>query len=308
MTINQELLQAIEFPIVENIHDLSEHTHLSRKLLYIHSKHNDKFYKIFTKPKKNSGVRTISCPAKSMKAVQAWILRNILDKIQIANCATGFKQRKNVFHNVEPHKNSRNFLCMDIENFFTSIPYSKVYTVFRIIGYNAHVSHIFASLCTGEGKLPQGAVTSPSLSNIICIRLDNRISGYVKKRNIIYTRYADDLTFSSSSSEPLVRSKNFVVKIVEDEGFEINENKTRFMGPRSQRKVTGLVLSDDQVIRIGRKRKRLLRAAIHRLNNANLSDFEKIKLKNYIDGWFAYLKSVDIQGHNQLKKYETRLL
>jgi retron-type reverse transcriptase len=263
-------------PLVDDLKDLADYVHLSAGLLYRLSKYNDKFYKSFQLPKKSVGFRIISCPSKDMKAVQAWILRNILDRIHVTDSATGFRTGKNILDNAKYHEGNRYFLCLDIENFFPSIRYAKVYTVFKTIGYTTHISHIFASLCTCRGKLPQGGVTSPALSNIICIRLDHRISGYVGKRNVAYTRYADDMTFSC------------------------------FLGPRRQRKVTGLIISDDSP-GVGKKRKRILRATIHRLVTADLSEIERQRLRNHIDGWFAYMNSVDPKGFEQLKTYEERL-
>jgi len=289
-------------PIVTDLQSLSDHVHISSWLLYRLSKYNDKFYKILKLPKKNGGTRIIFCPSKEMKAVQAWILRNILDGIKVTENATGFRKGLNVLYNAECHRDNRYFLCLDIEDFFPSISYAKVYTIFKSLGYNSHVSHIFSSLCTCQGKLPQGAVSSPALSNIICIRLDHRITGYVGKRNVTYTRYADDMVFSSMSPSRLVGIHKCVVRILRDEGFEPNESKTRFLGPRRQRKVTGLVISDES-LGVGRKRKRILRASIHRLLAAGLSTEETEKLRWHLRGWFAYMKSVDPKGLEQLKKY-----
>ncbi|MFX0195473.1 MAG: retron St85 family RNA-directed DNA polymerase [Candidatus Hodarchaeota archaeon] len=290
------------FPLVEDLQTLADYVHLSTELLYRLSKYNDKFYKIFKRPKENGGFRIIFCPSKEMKAVQAWILRNILDKIHVADSATGFRTGINVLENAKRHKENRYFLCLDIEDFFPSISYGKVYTVFRTIGYNPHVSHIFTSLCTCKGKLPQGGVSSPALSNIICIRLDHRISGYVGKRNVTYTRYADDMTFSSLNHKRLVGVKSRVTDILHSEAFKLNEAKTRLLGPRRQRKVTGIIISEGS-LGVGRKRKRIIRATIHRLVKENLSSIEDERLCNHINGWLSYMKTVDNTGLNQIKKY-----
>ena len=298
----QYRLHMFGLPLVADLRTLAAYIHLSAGLLYRLSKYNDEFYKSFQLPRKGGGSRDIFCPSKEMKAVQAWILRNILDRIHVTDSATGFRKGINVADNAKRHKDNRYFLCLDIQDFFPSVPYAKVFNVFRTLGYNLHVSHIFASLCTCKGKLPQGAVTSPALSNIVCIRLDHRISGYVGRRNITYTRYADDMVFSSLSPSRLVGIKRFVAQIIREEGFELNESKTRFLGPRRQRKVTGLVISEDS-LGVGRKRKRILRATLHRLFAGNLPSDEEEKLRSHLKGWFAYMKSVDPGGLQQLKKY-----
>lgn len=295
-------LQMFGFPVIENIQDLANYTHLSKALLYKLSKYNSMCYRIFKLPKKKIGFRKIYCPTKEMKSIQAWILRNILQALNVSDFATGFVKGKNIYHNAERHKTNRYFLCLDIDNFFPSITYAKVYNVFRTIGYNPHVSHILASFCTYRNILPQGAITSPALSNIICIKMDNRIAGYVGKRNITYTRYADDMTFSSLSDNRLVRIKDFVAKIIQDEGFELNKSKTRFLGPNRQRKITGLIINEKS-FGIGRKSERLLRAKIHRFYIKPLPDQEKEKLRTHISGWLAYMQKVDFRRLSRLIEY-----
>ncbi len=293
-------------PEVENLQSLANYVHLSSGLLFRMSKCNNNFYKIFKIPKANGGFRTIYCPSKEMKAIQAWILRNILDQIDVSDSATGFRKDRNILENAKCHQYNQFLLCLDVEDFFPSITYDKVYMVFKTIGYNLHVSHILTSLCTCEGKLPQGAVTSPALSNIVCLRLDHRISGYVGRHNVTYTRYADDITLSSLSRRRLSIIKNVVIKILSDEGFRLNDNKTRFLGPCRQRRVTGLIISDKS-LGIGRKKKRILRAKIHRLLTAGLSKDEETSLMHHIKGWFAHLNSVDNIGFEQLKNHANHL-
>lgn len=154
--------------------------------------------------------------------------------------------------------------------------------------------------------LPQGGVTSPALSNIICIRLDKRIACYVGKRNIVYTRYADDMAFSSLSPKRLVGITRVVTDILKDEGFTLNSNKTRFLGPRRQRKITGLIISD-RSIGIGKKRKRKLRAEIHHFALGETKGIKAQILKNRIIGWLSFMNSVNPQGLKQIKKYIKQL-
>jgi retron-type reverse transcriptase len=306
MNGNPYLQRMIGIPAVKDLQSLSDQTHLSKALLFKLSKCNDKFYKHFELPKRGGGSRTISCPAREMKAVQAWILRRILERVSVADAATAYIPGKNILQNLRPHKGNRYFLCMDIEDFFPSITYPKIYTIFKTLGYNPHVAHIFTSLCTCDDRLPQGSVTSPALSNIVCIRMDHRISAYAGKRNIAYTRYADDMTFSSKTPSRLISVHKVVAEIVQSEGYRINEDKTRFMGPRRRRKITGLVVSDENV-GVGRSRKRILRAALHALLTKPLADEEKSKLRYHLGGWLAYMKDVDVEGFGQLRRYTHQL-
>jgi retron-type reverse transcriptase len=240
-----------------------------------------------------------------MKAVQYWILKSILQYLPLHPAATGFRKDQNVLKNAQVHKNNKYFLCFDIDDFFPSIKYPFVYTIFNSLGYNKHVSHILASLCTFNGYLPQGGVTSPTLSNLCCVTLDRRISGYCGPRNISYTRYADDMTFSSMNSKRLVGLYRRAKAIIEDEHFVLNEAKTRYMGPARRREITGIVVGDGQA-GIGRRLERKLRASIYnssqakQLNGIGWTD-EQLK------GWISYMNSVDPNRHQRMMEYIRQL-
>ncbi|MCL5037342.1 MAG: retron St85 family RNA-directed DNA polymerase [Chloroflexi bacterium] len=304
---DEDRLKILGLPIITNIDELADLLRLSKDLLYKLSKFNQGFYNIFPIPKKNGGSRIIFCPSKEMKAVQSWILRNILYKIPISNAATGFREGRNILYNAERHKGNKYFLCLDIEDFFPSISYPRVHSIFTKLGYNSLISTIFARFCTCKGILPQGGVTSPAISNIICNHLDKRISGYVGKHNVTYTRYADDITFSALSYKSLLRIKKFVTAIICEEGFTLNESKTRFAGPRRQRKVTGLIIYEN-CVGIGKKKKKKLRAALYKLaNSENLPLNEVEELEKHINGWLSFINGVDKTRYNQLKQYASKL-
>lgn len=289
-------------PLIKGLHSLSSEIGLSPGLLFNMTVSNHKFYRSFDIPKKTGAPRTIHAPSRDMKAVQAWILRNILDKVQFHPAATGFIRSRSIRDNASPHQSNLYLLCVDIEDFFPSIGYGKVYNTFRTLGYNPHTAHIFTKLCTFEGKLPQGAVTSPALSNIICTRLDRRMSSFVGERNITYTRYADDLTFSCMSPNLLSSILPTIGHIIETEDFVLNDRKTRRMGPRQQRRVTGLVLSEGRV-GIGRKRRRTLRAKIHKVLCQKAATAASTKLEAHMRGWLAHLNAVDKRSLAQLRNF-----
>jgi RNA-directed DNA polymerase len=164
---------------------------------------------------------------------------------------------------------------------------------------------ILSKICTCDGKLPQGGVTSPALSNIVCIRLDERLSRLSGMNNITYTRYADDMTFSSKFPGHLEKYRVLIKEIIEDEGFALNEKKTTILGPRRQRKITGLIVSNNEV-HIGKEQKRKIRAAIHKLLFGVLEEDERNSLNNWVVGWLNYLKSVDISAYKQLITFEEK--
>lgn len=295
-------LQLFGLPTIRDIRELSGLIHLSPSLLYRLSKFHNEYYKVFSVPKKQGGVRIIMCPSRKMKAVQAWILRNILEKVSVSSHAMGFRKNTNIALNANQHIGNKYFACLDLEDFFPTITYAQVYNVFKTIGYGQFTAHILTAYCTYEGKLPQGAVTSPALSNIVCSRLDKRVAAYAGKLNVSYTRYADDICFSALSPQRLVLMVKALRKILVSEKFTINEKKTRFAGPARRRSVTGLVY-DGKGFGIGREQFKLLRAKVHTICVKPLPDQERNDLENHLCGWCNFLNDVDPKRLKQLRHF-----
>jgi retron-type reverse transcriptase len=293
-------------PKIRDVSDLSFHTHLSESLLHSLYFASEKYYKVIDIPKKNGKIRRLACPSPAMKAIQAWVLRKILENIDIHTAATGFIVKKNTRDNVEPHQNNCFFLCLDIKDFFTSIKKENVFSFFKALGYKWEVANILATYCTYQDSLPQGGVTSPALSNILCIALDRRLNAYVGGKNITYTRYADDMIFSAQSRERLLRARSTIEEIIKDEKFLLNDEKTRLLGPGQQIKLTGLVISThqqkDKTIGVGREEKRIIRAKLHKLINSQAEETAIMHLK----GWLNYLNSVDSDSLKYLKEYSRK--
>lgn len=292
-------------PNIENLDDLARSTHLSQKLLYRLSNFSEKQYRAYEVPKKNGSMRLIAQPSSELKAVQAWILRNILDRLTVHSACKGFEAGSSILDNALPHVGAPAIMCLDIEDFFSSVSGGRIWSIFRNLGYNRFVSTTLTSLCTYEGGLPQGSPASPKLANIAVYRLDSRLSGYVGGKGVVYTRYADDLAFSSYSYEKVYSVRTVVEKIVRDEGFVLNYDKTRIMGPARQRRVTGLVLGPETA-GIGRQRLRVLRARIHQLTNVQKTVADDTELES-LKGWIAFTKGVDQNRYDILKKYVKRL-
>jgi len=179
--------------------------------------------------------------------------------------------------------------------------------VFSLIGYSEKTVSTLAMLCTCNGSLPQGAVTSPSLSNLIAAKLDRRIAGYTSRRNITYTRYADDLTLSSNKDAVLCQSFPRILKIIKSEHFKLNMDKLRVLGPRKRCSITGLIKNNaEPKFGIGKKKKRQMRAVIHHFL-FDLSKDNKYTNEASIMGWLNYLKSVDKGSFKQMNNYWNRL-
>ena len=175
-------------------------------------------------------------------------MENILYKIKTSQYSYGFKRdiRKGspLVYCAEKHKNNLYVLKLDLKNFYPSIKRESVCYIFKNVGYNADISNLLTNICVVNDELPQGAVTSPYLANLVCRKLDFRIAGYCNKRNIVYTRYADDFEFSSEDRELLRKIYGMIKKIVEDEGFCLNQKKTVFMTPKNHKEVLGVTIND----------------------------------------------------------------
>jgi retron-type reverse transcriptase len=231
-----------------------------------------------------------------LKAVQSWILRKILNRLKSSKNSKGFEIGESILSNASPHVGAHVLLNIDLEDFFHSVPASHVYSIFHSIGYNRLISHVFTNFCTFNGRLPQGAPTSPKLSNLACQHLDSRIQGYVGIKGIIYTRYADDITLSGLNESRIRKAKSMIEEIVVDEGFLINHKKTKICGTRKRKEVTGLVISKDSV-GIGRKKYRKMRTEIYTMFQSKPDKLPKV------NGWLAFIKSVDLNNYYRLKKY-----
>jgi retron-type reverse transcriptase len=297
-------LNMLGLPVIQSIDDFSVVTHISKYTIYQLSHHSDKYYKIFEIPKKSGGKRTICQPSKKLKGLQSWILVNILNKIQVSPSCKGFRKGSSTLDNALPHIGANTILNLDLKDFFPTVNAKQVYNVFKTIGYNKLVATVFTNICTYKEMLPQGSPCSPMLANLTAWTLDLRIQGYVGKRGISYTRYADDLSFSGLNPSKVVKIIPMIKTIIDDEKFIVNNKKTRIASSAKAKIVTGLIVNEDNV-GIGKQKYKDLRAKIHHLTLPTEQYNEK--LLNHIGGWLSYLNSVDKLRLQKAKKYIAEL-
>jgi retron-type reverse transcriptase len=302
---NKIRLRLLGLPPIDSLDDLAALTHLSKGLIFRLCRFSNYYYKVYEIPKRSGGLRSISQPSKEMKALQGWILRNILNRLQVSTACKGFERGVSVVQNALPHCGSNAVLCIDLDNFFHTVKINQVWSVFRTVGYSPRVAAFLASICCFKDHLPQGAATSPKLANLVALRLDSRMLGYVGKKGIVYTRYADDLTFSALSPRKLIACFPFIRHVITSEGFTVNDKKTRLAGPARAHKVTGLVVTDVEV-GIGRKRLRMLRAEILDFCRRPTSEASRVEADR-LTGWLAYVNSVDKPRRKILSTYISRL-
>jgi RNA-directed DNA polymerase len=297
-------LNMLGLPVIQTVEDFSQITHLSKQSIYDLSVNAGFYYKSFKKAKKSGGHRVISQPSKNLKGLQAWILVNILNKLNTSDSCKGFEKGSSISDNARPHINANCVLNIDLSDFFDTVTDIQIYNIFKSIGYNSLISTIFSKICTNKGRLPQGSPCSPKLANLVTWKLDKRIQGYVGKKGITYTRYADDLTFSSLHPSTTIQILPLVKRIIEDEGFIVNNRKTRFAGASRRKKITGLIISNNRY-GIGNEKYKILRSKIYHLTKTK--EQKNLELLNHVNGWISYLKSVDKVRYNRLYGYVFQL-
>lgn len=254
-----------------------------RALCFTRTASTTSHYVRFLLPKKTGGTRLISAPLPRLKGAQAWVLEHLLKKVPVHEAAHGFREGRSIVTNARPHVGAGMVVNLDLKDFFPSVLYPRVKGVFVKLGYSEATATVLALLCTepdveeveldgrrwfvtqGKRRLPQGAPTSPALTNILCRRLDRRLAGAARKLGFVYTRYADDLTFSAQGPGPhdageLLRLVRWVVG---QEDFTPHPDKTRVLRRGRQQEVTGVVVNDKPGV--DRKTLKRFRALLHQV-------------------------------------------
>lgn len=193
------------------------------------------------KAKRSGKARHLNVPGNELNRMQRIINRRILSKLSLSEYATAYRKGGSVQHNANPHVGKHFILKLDITDFFGSIRFGQVYAAFHAIYDSKQVSYLLASLCCRDNVLPQGASTSPALSNLVMANFDNKIGTWCRDHNISYTRYCDDMTFSADS--PLYSAYQKAKELLCHMGFELNEDKTHFISSGSRQSVTGLTVN-----------------------------------------------------------------
>lgn len=223
-------------------------------------------------PKKSGGERTLFIPSVTLKYIQSWILNNILYNIKISQHANGFCKGRSIVSNAKIHLGQECLINVDIKDFFPTVTIEQVFRIFAYYGYTKEVSYVLAKLCTFEGNLPQGSPASPYISNIISLKLDKRLSTLSDKYKATYSRYADDITFSGGKG--LENIIPVAEKIINDEGFTINKNKTHVSYSHQRQSVTGLIVNEKEV-KISKAYKRKLQSEIYFCKKYGVREHQK---------------------------------
>jgi hypothetical protein len=280
-------------------------------------------YRRFTIPKRDGSERAIWAPLPKLKAAQRWILEHVVERLPVHGKSHGFLAGRSIATNAAAHVGSKIILKVDLKDFFPTITFRRAKGIFRKAGYRDQVATLMALICTEapreivvrDGKtyyvalgprcLPQGAPTSPAITNTLCLRLDRRLTALAAKLGWRYTRYADDLTFSlpdAHAGKPRLGALlGSIGRVAVDEGFQVHPKKTRITRSGSRQRVTGLVVNGPGAPRVPREMKREIRAAIH-----NASHGKPLKAGESVarlSGYAAYVYMTDpVLGAKLLKQ------
>jgi RNA-directed DNA polymerase len=260
-------------------------------------------YKVYEIAKKAPGKkRTIAQPARELKPLQYWVMENVLSAFPIHPAATAYCKGKNIADNALPHASHRYLCKLDFKNFFPSIkstdfegflhanPLGRIWNE-EEVDYLSRIL-FWRKKRGGDLRLSIGAPSSPLLSNILLYNFDIETADLCANRRITYTRYADDLTFSTNEPQALFEMDRQIPKICTRLGSPrliLNRSKTVHASKKGARRVTGLILTNDGLVSIGRDKKRQISAGFHRYTRGILNTEET----NELAGMIAYIKSVE---------------
>ena len=281
-------------------------------------------YRYVAFEKRRAGIRLLESPKTQLKRVQRALLGAILSKIPASDSAMAYRRGHGILDHARLHVGKRWVVSFDLKNFFPSVPFIKVLTAVHSVGYREPVSNAIALLCTHrcasrdlsafgldqdhrsllrERHLPQGAPTSPALSNLVLRALDRRLIGLARSFELEYSRYADDMVFSGNSRHNWRHMEALVASICLDEGFALNHRKTRIRSSAQQQRVTGVVVN--QQLNVPRREFDALKAELHNCVRSGPSSENRRHFADYrahLLGRIEHMRSINPRKGDRLRK------
>jgi len=312
---DEDQLQRYGLPLWKTEEDIARALGISLKELWFFAIHRERerqpHYVTFSLPKRSGGRRLIMAPKRRLKAIQRKLLALVVEKLPVSEQAHAFRRGHSIRTGAEPHVGKRFVLKLDLKDFFPSVTFARVRGLLIAYGYSYPVASTLGVLMTEAERQPvevdgtifhvplgdrhcvQGAPTSPGICNALLLRLDHRLAGLARKRGLVYTRYADDLSFSGEMDRIAARKLRSVVgQIIGEEGVTLNAEKTRLMGQGSRQTVTGVVVN--KAVGLSRQERRRLRAMAHRLSHQEERGAASGLLAR-LEGKIAYLSMLNPQ-------------
>jgi len=269
-------------------------------------------YARFTIPKKDGSQRLIYQPSMAIRALQKVVYDRVLDELPVHDACYAYRKGRGLKEHASIHRNSKYLLRIDLKDFFESITrsdiekycneyVSKVFPLFNQDDFN-----LMINIVCRKDTITIGSVTSPSLSNSICYNLDEKISRLSGSYGVRYTRYADDMFFSTTNKNVLKIIQKGVSNIIKNLDYPkltINNKKTRHSSKKNRMSVTGVVITVDKKLSIGRDKKRFIRGQVYNWNTLSIEE------KSYLSGYLSFVKSVEPSYINRLcDKYSSQVI
>lgn len=280
-----------------------------------------KMYKVYKILKRTYGYRTIAQPTKQLKEYQRQFTNLFTQYLPVHDCAMAYQKNKNIQKNAEIHRNNSYLLKMDFENFFNSITPDLFWSEWESANsdmLDKDEKLLFSRLLFWDPNIKKtkqenlilsiGAPSSPLISNFVMYRFDELIKEYCVCIEVNYTRYADDLTFSTNKKNilytiPAEVNKN--LKNLFNNKLRVNNSKTIFSSKAHNRHITGITITNDNKLSLGRQRKRYIRALVHQYKYTQLKKDDI----QYLKGLLNFCKSVEISFiHSLVHKYGYEVL
>lgn len=226
-------------------------------------------------------MRELTIPDTPTMELQHKIFKKVLFGLRTHDAAMGFQRGRSIVHNAQPHVGQEVLIKLDVMDFFPSTSSQRIQRYFQRIGWSREAARVLTKLVTHEGGLPQGAPTSPRMSNLVNYLLDVRIQRIAARRHGTYTRYADDITISFPEDYP--KKVRGVIQLVRRQlkalGYQLHHRKTRILRRHQRQSVTGLNVNTK--VSLPRELRRKLRAARHRMQQGQQATWTAEQLEGY---------------------------
>lgn len=269
-------------------------------------------YNRFSIPKKDGSCRIIYQPSMAVSSLQKVVYDNILIKLPVHEACYAYRKSISLKDHAIVHQHAKYLLRMDLRDFFESITRSDVERFSEDViskvfpDFNESDYKLLANIICRKDKITIGSVSSPALSNAICYKLDEKISRIAKYHGVKYTRYADDLFFSTQTRDVLKLVQRKVKNIISNLDYPtltLNNSKTRHSSKKKRMCVTGLTITVDSKLSIGRSKKRFIRSQVYMWDSLSVDE------KKYLSGYLAFVRSVEPSYINRLcDKYSSEVI
>ena len=293
-----------------SLYTFNEHLTDNQKIkkLYIMSNNITKYYNEFTIKKRNGKDRHILSPYTELKKIQLNILNDLLYDKRQSPYAKAYIKEVGLVDNAKTHIGYKYIVKLDISNFFENVSYVDVYNIFKEYGFSNRICGLLAHLTTYDDYLPQGAPTSPCLSNLVLRDFDYKVGRWCKDKNINYTRYSDDMTFSMNEyNKNLIR---FIRINLYKCGLELNNDKICLIGNSKQQKVTGIVVNNK--IQVDSNYRKRIRQELYYINKFGVDNHikrikiaDKEKYLKSLYGRILFVLSIDPNNKEFIKYKKT---